>query len=586
MQNFANQCLDMARSILEHNLGAIDENGIVLPVEGESPLPEESAHALAAIGEFYRATRETKLKDFDLIELGARCLKQQILCENNNNRALAYSALGLLAFGPAKQRNLIWEKLDEATRSELDKRLLSRTEAKGSLHAFNIAKAVARYSMGLSKKDETGRLIDNFLLKIQNSSTSGFLADDCTEGIAGVFDVSALMSFIFIRQALKLHVNLSLCERKLPSLRTYAEKLVKLLPDIVRSDGLGWAYGRGVGIYGQIYCISIILQFLRDGWISADKKPLYLNLLRRLFQFFFVSYLDQEKGVLIVNDDERRTIPSQTTRIVSFDVARYLCQWSRLANLLGLSLNVPACVAKTGGRFIIFDKTPAKEQGLFIYQDAASGLHVQLPLISGCGKNESDALAFPHCPGIFDWPVGIYLPVLLPELSLNGIKTIPSFYGKNCTTSLGLRNSFVFSYEQPELISTDEKILPGIGNCKVSWKFLGSNITAEFVYKFKQAATLDSFRFVIPLSAPHSTYRLEHSFTLGENSLQASVLKDDFGASWAEVQEVYNDPMYKTYYGKICYLQVLERKMPLNVKPGKTYCLKIELNPDIQLIAH
>ncbi len=586
MQNFANQCLDMARSILEHNLGAIDENGIVLPIEGECPLPEESAHALAAIGEFYRATRETKLKDFDIIELGARCLKQQILCENNNNRALAYSALGLLAFGPAKQRNLIWEKLDEATRSELDKRLLSRTELKGSLQAFNIAKAVARYSMGLSKKDETGRLIDDFLAKIKTSSTSGFLSDNCADGIAGVFDVSALMSFIFVRQALKLHVNLSLCERKLPSLRTYAEKLVKLLPDIVRSDGLGWAYGRGVGIYGQIYCISIILQFLRDGWISADKKPLYLNLLRRLFQFFFVSYLDQEKGVLIVNDDERRTMPSQTTRIVSFDVARYLCQWSRLANLLGLSLNVPACVTKTGGRFVIFDKTSAKEQGLFIYQDAASGLHVQLPLVGGRGKNESDALAFPHCPGIFDWPVGIYLPVLLPELSLNGIKTIPSFYGKNCTTSLGLKNSFIFSYEQPELISIDEKLLSGIGSCKVSWKFLGSNITAEFVYKFKQAVTLNSFRFIIPLSAPHSTYRLEHSFTLGENSIQASVLKDDFGASWAEVQEVYNDPTYKTYYGKICYLQILERKMPLNIKPGKAYCLKIELNPDIQLIAH
>ena len=61
MQNFANQCLDMARSILEHNLGAIDENGIILPVEGEIALPEESAHALAAIGEFYRATRETKI---------------------------------------------------------------------------------------------------------------------------------------------------------------------------------------------------------------------------------------------------------------------------------------------------------------------------------------------------------------------------------------------------------------------------------------------------------------------------------------------------------------------------------------------
>ncbi len=585
MQNFANQCLDMARAILGHNLNAINENGTITPVEGEISLPEESAHALAAIGEFYRATRETTLNGFDIVDLGARCLKQQTLIESGNNRALAYSALGLLAFGPAKQRNLIWEKLDEATRNELDKRLLTRSDAKGVLQAFNVAKSVARYSMGLSKKDETGRLIDNFLEGIKASSTNGFFSDDNDQGLSGVFDISGLMSFIFIRQALKMHVNLSLAERKLPSLRTFAEKLIKLLPDIVRSDGLGWAYGRGVGIYGQIYCISLILQFLRDGWISNDKQPLYLDLLRRLFQFFFVTYLDQENGTLVVNDSERSALKSQTTRIVSFDTARYLCQWSRLASLLGLSLNVPSCVTKTGGRYISFDKTNAKEQGLFIYQDASSGLHIQLPLTGGRGKDESDALAFPHCPGIFDWPVNLYMPVLIPELTFNGIKTTPSFYGKRCTTGLGLKNSVFFSYEQPELISKDEKILSGIGSCKVTWKFSGSTILADFIYKFKQPITLDCFRFVIPLSAPHSTHRLDHSFTLGENSLQASVLKDDFGATWAEVQEVYHNPDYKTYYGKICYLQVLEHRTPLNVKPGKEYRLQIELKPDIQLIA-
>lgn len=585
MQNFANQCLDMARAILGHNLKAINEDGTIAPVEGEIALPEESAHALAAIGEFYRATRETNLNGLDIVDLGARCLKQQTLIPAGNNRALAYSALGLLAFGPAKQRNLVWEKLDEATRSELDKRLLTRSDAKGILQAFNVAKAVARYSMGLSKKDETGRLIDNFLNNIKASSTNGFFSDDNDQGLSGVFDVSSLMSFIFIRQALKMHVNLSLAERKLPSLRTFAEKLIKLLPDIVRSDGLGWAYGRGVGIYGQIYCISLILQFLRDGWISSDKQPLYLDLLRRLFQFFFVTYLDQESGTLVVNDAERSALKSQTTRIVSFDTARYLCQWSRLASLLGLSLNVPSCVTKTGGRYVSFDKTTSKEQGLFIYQDASSGLHIQLPLTGGRGKDESDALAFPHCPGIFDWPVNQYMPVLVPELTFNGVKTTPSFYGKHCTAGLGLKNSFFFSYEQPELISKDEKILSGIGSCKVTWKFSGSTILADFSYKFKQPITLDSFRFVIPLSAPHSTHRLEHSFTLGENSLQASVLKDDFGATWAEVQEVYQNPDYKTYYGKICYLQVLEHRTPLNVKPGKEYHLQIELKPDVQLIA-
>ena len=79
MQNFANQCLDMARAILGHNLTAISENGTIAPVEGEVSLPEESAHALAAIGEFYRATRETTLNGLDIVDLGARCLKQQTL---------------------------------------------------------------------------------------------------------------------------------------------------------------------------------------------------------------------------------------------------------------------------------------------------------------------------------------------------------------------------------------------------------------------------------------------------------------------------------------------------------------------------
>lgn len=584
MQNFANQCLDMARAILGHNLDSINEDGSIAPIAGETSLPEEGAHALAAIGEFYRATRETQLNGFDIVDLGARCLKHQIAEVDCNSRALAYSALGLLAFGPAKQRNLIWEKLDDEQRSELDKRLLSRSEGKGIIQVFNIAKSVARYSMGLSKKDDTGRLIDDFLAYVKATSSNGFFSDDHAQGLSGVFDVSGLMSFIFIRQALKLHVNLSLCDRKLPSLRTFAEKLVKLLPDVVRSDGLGWAYGRGIGIYGQIYCISIILQFLRDDWINAEKKPLYLDLLRRLFQFFFVTYLNQEDGTLVVNDAERSTLSSQTTRIVNFDAARYLCQWSRLANLLGLSLNVPVCVTKSGGRFVSFDKTNAKEQGLFIYQDASSGLHIQLPLVGGYGKVESDALAFPHCPGIFDCPVNCYLPILLPELTINGVKTIPSFYGKHCVAGIGLKNTFKFSYEQPELISNDEKILSGLGSCKVNWKFSGPVVSSEFIYKFKQVVTLESFRYVIALTVPHSTHYLEHSFMLGENSLQASVNRDDFGATWAEVKDVYQDHAYRTYYGKICYLQILERCTPLRITPNKEYRLQIELNPDIQLI--
>jgi hypothetical protein len=42
---------------------------------------------------------------------------------------------------------------------------------------------------------------------------------------------------------------------------------------------------------------------------------------------------------------------------------------------------------------------------------------------------------------------------MLPELTFGEHVTLPAFYGKNCVTGLGLRNSFYFRYEQPELIN-------------------------------------------------------------------------------------------------------------------------------------
>ena len=112
-----------------------------------------------------------------------------------------------------------------------------------------------------------------------------------------------------------------------------------------------------------------------------------------------------------------------------------------------------------------------KEQGLFLYRDADSGLHLQVPLISSGKTLTSDALPFPHCPGVFDWPNNVYLPIMLPELTFGEHVTIPAFYGKNCVTGLGLRNSFYFRYEQPELISTKEEFVKNLGSVKVQWTF-------------------------------------------------------------------------------------------------------------------
>jgi hypothetical protein len=98
--------------------------------------------------------------------------------------------------------------------------------------------------------------------------------------------------------------------------------------------------------------------------------------------FFYETYLDQEHGFLDIRDDERTAYASYTTRMANFDAARYLCQWSRLAKTVQMPDGVKPEPARTSGRFVIFDKSNRKEQGLFLYRDAESGLQVQLPLVS------------------------------------------------------------------------------------------------------------------------------------------------------------------------------------------------------------
>jgi len=152
METFAEQCLDMARAILSHNLSSINDDGSLTPVEGEEFRLDEPGHVALAIGEFYRLTGETELDGQDLVDMAARCITAQTFMPEEAENGLAYSALGLLSFGPAKDRNQIWERLQEITREELDKKLLARTDYTNHQQAFNVAKAVARFSMGLSKK--------------------------------------------------------------------------------------------------------------------------------------------------------------------------------------------------------------------------------------------------------------------------------------------------------------------------------------------------------------------------------------------------------------------------------------------------
>jgi hypothetical protein len=581
MQNFSNQCLDLARSLLGNNLKHLNEDGTVTPAPGESPRVDEPGHAALAIGEFFRATGEVDLEGHDLFDLTARCVTQQAFEEGAQTNGLAYSALGLLSFGASKERNPVWERLTDPTREQLDECLLDRVDYQDHFQAFNVAKSVARFSFGLSKKDDTGKVIDRFVERIEANSSGGF-CNDLPSAPNGVFNIYGLLSFIFIRQALQLHANVHLKDRKLPKLRTFAEKYLRLLPDMTRQDGLGWCYGRSVGAYGQMHCISMILQAMRDHWIAPEKHALYLDTLRRLFQYFFVTYMDQEKGELVIRDDERNTIPQHTTRMANFDAARYLCQWSRLAKVIGGSMSIPAPErSKSSGRFVMFDKSHRKEHGLFLYRDENTGVQYQLPLIGPEEELTSDNLAFPHCPGIFDWTANKYLPVMLPELTFGQDVIIPAYYGKNCVTGIGLKKSLYLRFDQPELIRTNGTMTSGLGTCQVQWTFGDGKIRSEFTFQVKNPSSLDKMRLALVIGSPHSAHRLGTTLRQGQNGLRANVEVDDFHASWSSFETVTDLPDFRGYSGNVHYIQFLARDHALIMRPGQKYKLVLTYEPDV-----
>ena len=133
------------------------------------------------------------------------------------------------------------------------------------------------------------------------------------------------------------------------------------------------------------------------------------------------------------------------------------------------------------------------------------GVQYQLPLIGPGPKTTSDNLAFPHCPGIFDWTVNQYLPVMLPELTFGKDVVIPSFYGKNCVTGIGLKKSLYLRFNQPELVRTDGTFANGIGQCQVQWTFGNGKVTSEFVFQVKNPISCDRMRLALVIGVPHSS---------------------------------------------------------------------------------
>ena len=587
MQNFASQCLDQTKALLKLNFNSLAPDGTVVPVEGEVSRADEPGHAALAFGEYFRATGELTMDRQNIAEIVARTITAQVRISQGSDNGMAFACLGLLAFGPTRERNPVWEMLDEPTRALIDERLAVEHDHHDHVQAFDIAKAVCRFSFGLTKKDETGALVDRFMDRITAASTGGF-HDEASkaanaDNFGGAFDLYGVVSLIFIRQSLQLHANIQVRDAKLPKLRGLAEKYLRVIMDTVREDGLGWSYGRGIGAYGQMHCITLLLQALRDRWVPVDKEQLARDLVRRLYANFFTTFFDAEHGLIIVRDAERDTIPGHTTRMANFDAARYLSQWSRLAKTIGGSMDVvkpasrlPVC------RFFSFDKSPRKEQGLLSYQDPASGLHVILPLVSSGSHRFSDSLAFPHMPGVFDWPSNQATTPFIPEFTIGGKVYTPSYYGKNAQVAMGTKaGTYHFRYDQPDLIDRDEKVSANIASLKVDWEFNGGRIVGRFTLTAKAAVVLEDFRLVLPIAATHSRMTSGNALVLGAESHRCEVLKDDFHASWAETKVVSDNAKHRTCWGKVHFYQTLQRDKPMPLRAGMTYAFEIAYQPHV-----
>lgn len=586
MQNFSSQCLDQTRALLKINLSSITPDGSVQPVAGETSRADEPGHVALALGEYFRATGDLVFERQSIPELVARTITAQVKLSQGSDNGMAFACLGLLAFGSTRERNPVWEILSADIRKLIDERLAITHDHYDHVQAFDIAKAVCRFSFGLSKKDETGALVDRFIERIGAASTGGFHDDASKQANAdnfgGTFDLYGVVALIFIRQALQLHANSQVRDAKLPKLRTVAEKYLRIILETVREDGLGWTFGRGIGAYAQMHCVTLILQAMRDRLISSDKEPIARDLVRRLYTHFFTTFFDMEHGSIVIRDAERDTIPGHTTRMANFDAARYLSQWSRLAKTIGGSMDSVQANKGLVCRFYSFDKNPRKEQGLLSYSDVDSGLNVLIPIVSQGSHKFCDSLSFPHMPGVFDWPSNFYTSPFLPEYTIGGKIYTPSFYGKNMQVVMGTKSgTYHFKYDQPDLIDHTEKLSSGLAAMKVDWEFTGGKMTGRFTLTPKVALVLENFRFILPIAALHSRMVSAGALMLGQDSHRCEILRDDFHGEWLETKIVSEDPKHKSLFGKIHYYQILERDKTMSLRPGVGYNFEVVLQPDI-----
>lgn len=578
MRNFANQTMDVAQLLLGPCVEAIGEDGLAIVPEGEWRTPEEPGHFAYGLA-ILRETGGHLIGEARLVNLIARSIAAQFYFNPEDIEGTTYAYLALLATGLNLERNPVWLRLLPETQEEAEKRLIEGDRLPDRLVTFEVLRALCRYSLGFSKKDDTDRALDRFIDQLNRRNSGGFF-DGSSAELGGMVSVDGLLQFTLLREALQRHANSHIRERRLPALRTCAERYLRLLPNLMRRDGTVWFFGPGTGCHALLYAITFVVMALNDGWVDQSRRPTYCNFIGCAFQNLFMQYLDQERGIFVIRDDERDTDHAYTTLRTNFDALRLLLIWNKLAANLDGEIS-PDLDGNGGGKFVSFDRSNRKEQGLAIYTDPASGLAIQLPLMGGDGKGLCNCLAFPHCPGIFDCPENGYLPILVPELTIDGKQIVPSFYGKNITSGLSLRREFQFKYDQPAAITNREELLKDRGQWKVEWTFAGTKIVGDFTFIPQQPLRLDSFRYAIAVSSPHGQHPFGKALMLGQEGLRPEVLHDDFQGDWFPPQAVGDDAPIRTNIGKVTYLLIYGRDMALNLKPNRRYRFAISLNPDL-----
>ena len=98
---------------LGNNLQHINEDGTVTPAPNEESHVDEPGHAALAIGEFFRATGEVELGEYDLFDLSARCVTQQAFTEIVTMTMVWLMRRFLASFlwARPKERNAVWERV-------------------------------------------------------------------------------------------------------------------------------------------------------------------------------------------------------------------------------------------------------------------------------------------------------------------------------------------------------------------------------------------------------------------------------------------------------------------------------------------